>query len=174
MRTRGQERHGKSCGGRAGPSHVRAGLRGAPCLGGSGGARSEGARVGFGKTAESEHLPVNSTDGILKGGERLLQGSEILQRIHPWHWDKRAVTKGVFSEPLLPWLCTGNFSLSSPGLCRKRNSVLSGLFNQNSSAVASASGTVYIEGCSSEPQTFVLSPPIPKKPSLQQCMAYFR
>lgn len=90
LHTRGQERHGKSCGGRAGPSQVRAGLRGAPRLDGSGGARREGARMGFGKTTDSEHLPVNSTDGILKGGERLLQGSEILQRIHPWHWDKRA------------------------------------------------------------------------------------
>lgn len=46
--------------------------------------------MGFGKTTESEHLPVNSTDGILKGGECLLQESELLQRIHPWHWDKGA------------------------------------------------------------------------------------
>lgn len=52
------------------------------------------------------------------------------------------VSKGVFSEPLLPLTGTGNLSHSFPGLCRRRNPVIPGLFNQNSSAVAFALGIV--------------------------------
>lgn len=56
------------------------------------------------------------------------------------------VSKGVFSKPLLPLTGTGNLSHSFPGLCGRRNSVVPGLFNQKSSAVAFASGIVCLHG----------------------------
>lgn len=84
------------------------------------------------------------------------------------------VSKAVFSEPLLPPSDAENSSHSFPGLCRRRNSVILCLFNQNSSAVALASGIVCLHRrlliWTSE--TFASSPS-PKKPGLQQHVAPF-
>lgn len=52
------------------------------------------------------------------------------------------VSMGMLSNPLLPLTGTGNMSHSFLGLCRRRNPVIPGLFNQNISAIAFASGIV--------------------------------
>lgn len=48
----------------------------------------------------------------------------------------------MLPNPLLTLTGTGNLSHSFPGLCRRRNPVIPGLFNQNISAIAFASGIV--------------------------------